>query len=76
MQEHRSNQKTRHNTSSSLQDGHGGGDHGLVEAFIRSLQEEKTEEAKVTARQALESHLLAFTAEEARITGKMVDFFG
>ncbi|HYN87969.1 MAG TPA: Gfo/Idh/MocA family oxidoreductase [Ardenticatenaceae bacterium] len=51
--------------------GHGGGDFGVVRAFLRALRGE--ERAMTTAREALESHLLAFAAEESRLNGRVVD---
>lgn len=44
--------------------GHGGGDHGIMADFVRVLRGEL--EPLTTARVSLESHLLAFAAEEAR----------
>ena len=51
--------------------GHGGGDFGVVRAFLRAVRGER--EALTSAREALESHLLAFAAEEARLQGTVVD---
>ena len=51
--------------------GHGGGDFGVVRAFLRAVRGE--EPALTTAREALESHLLAFAAEQARIEGTVLD---
>ena len=51
--------------------GHGGGDHGLMADFLAALRGEM---APLTgARTSLESHLLAFAAEEARQTRTVVD---
>ncbi|MFP4395535.1 MAG: Gfo/Idh/MocA family protein, partial [Anaerolineales bacterium] len=47
--------------------GHGGGDVGLMAAFVRAVRDPAT--ALTTARSALESHLMAFAADEARRTG-------
>jgi predicted dehydrogenase len=52
-------------------DSHGGGDFGLMRSFVRVLRGE--EAARTTARDSLESHLLAFAAEEARLDGTVVD---
>jgi len=54
------------------QGGHGGGDAGLIEHFIKALDGVQ-DEALTDARSALESHLMAFAAEEARLSGKAVD---
>jgi predicted dehydrogenase len=53
-------------------DAHGGGDAGLVQAFVRSVRRE-AEPGLTGARESLESHLLAFAAEEARSRGTVVD---
>jgi predicted dehydrogenase len=70
---HRTGRITRYDTSIALQSGHSGGDEGLMRAFIHSLQEGKVEAAYTTAQQALESHILAFAAEEARKTGVTIN---
>ncbi len=52
--------------------GHGGGDEGLMAAFVEAL--DKGKQAPLTsARASLESHLMAFAAEMARVTGTIVD---
>jgi len=51
--------------------GHGGGDYGLMQAFVRAVRDPKT--AMTTAREALESHLLAFAADQARLDGTVID---
>lgn len=51
--------------------GHGGGDPGVIEAFLRSVD---TGEPSLTeASSALESHLLAFEADRARLEGRIID---
>ena len=50
--------------------GHGGGDFGLVDSFVRALRGD--EQPLTTARESLESHLLAFAAEESRLNGGAV----
>lgn len=52
--------------------GHGGGDEGLMAAFIRTLHE-RHPEALTSARASLESHLMALAAEEARVEGTVLD---
>jgi predicted dehydrogenase len=56
----------------TVEGGHGGGDHGVLRDFVRAL---RTEDSRVltSAAEALVSHLLAFAAEEARVTHKVVD---
>ena len=51
--------------------GHGGGDIGLIKSFIRSLRLD-SEEPLTSAKSALESHVMAFAAEEARFTNSTV----
>ncbi|MFX1517851.1 MAG: Gfo/Idh/MocA family oxidoreductase [Promethearchaeota archaeon] len=50
--------------------GHGGGDIGLIRSFIKSLRD--SEEPLTTAKSALESHVMAFAAEEARLTNSTI----
>lgn len=51
--------------------GHGGGDTGVVRAFLEAV---RTNGAPPTgAIDSLESHVLAYAAEEARISGKTID---
>lgn len=69
VDEHRSDRRTRYDTSSGHHEGHGGGDFGLVAAFLDSLQGNSGGAAASTARAALESHLMAFAAEQARLQG-------
>lgn len=53
------------------QGGHGGGDARLIEHFIQAL--DGVQDPDLTdARSSLESHLLAFAAEQARTTGSVV----
>lgn len=51
--------------------GHGGGDEGIMRNFVRAVRGEA--EALTTARESLESHLMAFAADEARLNGTIVD---
>jgi predicted dehydrogenase len=52
--------------------GHGGGDEGLMRAFAAALRGHGAD-VRATAREALESHLLAFAAEHSRDTGESVE---
>lgn len=45
--------------------GHGGGDMGLVSSFVRAMRGQP-DDSLTSARASLESHLLAFAAEESR----------
>jgi hypothetical protein len=51
--------------------GHGGGDEGIMADFLRVLRREIA--PLTTARVSLESHLLAFAAEEARLASQVVE---
>jgi len=51
--------------------GHAGADHKLMAGFVRAVGDPAN--ALTTARHSLESHLLAFAAEEARQEGTVVD---
>jgi predicted dehydrogenase len=51
--------------------GHGGGDAGVMRAFVAGVRGD--ERAVLTsAGESLESHLIAFAAEEARVTGAVI----
>jgi predicted dehydrogenase len=50
--------------------GHGGGDEGIMHDFVRVLRGEIA--PLTTARVSLESHLLAFAAEDARLSGQVI----
>jgi predicted dehydrogenase len=50
--------------------GHGGGDEGVMTAFVKALRDPGT--ALTTARESLESHLMAFAAEQARVDDAIV----
>jgi len=52
--------------------GHGGGDVGLISDFITTVESGK-QDAMTSGRISLESHLMAFAAEESRHTGQPVD---
>ena len=51
--------------------GHAGADHKLMAGFVRAVRDPAC--ALTTARESLQSHLLAFAAEEARLQGVVVD---
>ena len=52
---------------------HGGGDFLLIDAFIESLKSKKNKEPLTNARESLESHLMAFAAEESRLKGIVIN---
>jgi predicted dehydrogenase len=51
--------------------GHGGGDEGVIRAFLDGVRQD-TREVLTSGWESLESHLIAFAAEEARVTGSVV----
>jgi hypothetical protein len=51
--------------------GHGGGDAGIMRDFVHALQSEDPR-VLTSARESLVSHLLAFAAEDARLTGRVI----
>lgn len=53
------------------QSGHGGGDFGIVRSFLHAVNG-TPDDSITTARESLESHLLAFAAEESRQKGTVI----
>lgn len=53
-------------------DGHAGGDVGLVSQLHHEMTHGEAEDMKSSLTKSLESHLMAFAAEESRITGKTI----
>ncbi len=56
----------------TVQSGHGGGDYGLVHDFLRAVDAQDPSLLTSTIEASMESHLIAFRAEESRLKGKMV----
>ncbi|MCS7060609.1 MAG: gfo/Idh/MocA family oxidoreductase, partial [Anaerolineae bacterium] len=52
--------------------GHGGGDEGLMRTFVRALRGEPSHHL-TSARASLESHLMAFAAEQSRHSNQTID---
>lgn len=52
--------------------GHGGADKGLVDALYREMTSVPAPEMTTSIQKSVHSHLVAFAAEEARITGKTI----
>lgn len=53
--------------------GHGGGDGGIVGDFIRQLKNGESSDSITSAKNSLQSHLMAFAAEESRLTKQVID---
>ncbi len=51
---------------------HGGGDSLLMEDFIANL-EDNSSDSKTAIERSIESHIMAYAAEESRVTGTVVD---
>ncbi len=52
--------------------GHGGGDSGLMSDFI-SLMKTDGEVSKSSINKSVESHIMAYAAEQSRISGEVID---
>jgi len=72
INEHGSDRCARYDTTAVLSSGHGGGDFSLMEGFVRALRDKDETAALTTAKTSLESHLMAFAAEESRLGGKTI----
>ncbi|WP_219834988.1 Gfo/Idh/MocA family protein [Paenibacillus sp. R14(2021)] len=53
--------------------GHGGGDLRLIEGFVDSLRNSEAAENRTSAKTSVQSHLMAFAAEHARVTHQVVE---
>ncbi|PZM65360.1 Gfo/Idh/MocA family protein [Paenibacillus dendritiformis] len=52
--------------------GHGGGDEGLIRDFIRLVADGGMAQGLTSADISVQSHMMAFAAEQARVTGQVV----
>jgi len=52
--------------------GHGGGDEGLTRAFVGALRGDRAG-VLTSARESVTSHLMAFAADQSRVSGEAVD---
>jgi len=57
-----------------LPGGHNGGDTALMRAFVQQLQTKESGLNLSPAQVSAQTHLLAFAAEESRLTGETIDF--
>lgn len=73
VRDHRSDTTEMIEVHDASGSGHGGGDFGLVASFLRTVRGE-ADESVTSARVSLESHLLAFAAEESRLNSTVIDF--
>lgn len=57
----------------SILGGHGGGDGGIVDAFVHAVATGDASRILSGPDETLESHLTVFAAEKARLTGKVIN---
>lgn len=57
----------------TIQSGHGGGDIGIIKAFHAYINGEYDGKSIPTIAESYYNHMLTFAADEARITGEIVD---
>ncbi|WBB62452.1 Gfo/Idh/MocA family oxidoreductase [Streptomyces sp. WMMC500] len=60
------------NGGSTAAEGHGGGDAGLIDAFVRAHHRGRPELLLTGARESRDTHRVVFAAEHARRTGTVV----
>lgn len=72
IRDHRSGTTEYIEVKDATASGHGGGDFGLIASFLKAMRGEP-DDTLTSARASLESHLLAFAAEEARLNNTIVD---
>ncbi|TFK43375.1 hypothetical protein BDQ12DRAFT_176526 [Crucibulum laeve] len=53
--------------------GHGGGDTGLIRAFVEAVRTGRQEELGTSVEEVLNSHLTVFAAETSRKEGRVID---
>jgi predicted dehydrogenase len=58
---------------SSILGGHGGGDYGLMDRFVRAIAENDPSLILSGADESLETHRMVFAAERARLEKKVID---
>jgi predicted dehydrogenase len=64
--------EVQHIKFKSTSDGHGGGDSGLMKYYTRQLKDDVVE-GLTSAEISLLSHVMAFAAEQSRVTGETID---
>jgi len=52
--------------------GHGGGDYGLVRDFLKLVRDGGKSQGLTSANHSVQSHLMAFAAEQSRVTHQVV----
>ncbi len=64
--------KTVYTPNKSGSQGHGGGDFGVMHDFVRLLQQGDKQRGRTSAAISVQSHLMAFAAEESRLSKKVI----
>ncbi|TDD27881.1 Gfo/Idh/MocA family oxidoreductase, partial [Nonomuraea terrae] len=64
--------ETRPPGDATARGGHGGGDEGLVEAFLTAVSTRDRSSILSSPTESLHSHLMAWAAERSRLTGETV----
>ena len=59
-------------SDNSILSGHGGGDFGIMDSFVSALATGDTNKILSGPDETLESHLMVFSAEKSRLTGRTV----
>ena len=59
-------------SDASIMGGHGGGDYGVMDSFIRAVADNNPDEILSGPDETLESHLMVFAAEKARLENQVV----
>ena len=72
LQEKREIIDTAAGDDGSIRSGHGGGDYGLMDAFIAAVAHNDSSLIHSGAKESLESHLMVFAAEKARLENRVV----
>lgn len=72
LRRHGAPQAERIETSASPLD-HFGGDAGLIEHFVGAVERGRPDQVRASGRVSLDSHLLGFAAEEARLARRVVE---
>lgn len=58
---------------SNASSGHGGGDYGIMEDFVHLVQQDGKKEGRTSALTSVQSHLIAFAAEKARVEKRVIN---
>ncbi|KAG6832938.1 hypothetical protein H0H92_004822 [Tricholoma furcatifolium] len=69
----RTGEKKTHNPVKELGGGHGGGDLGLISAFVEAVRTGNQELLGTDVKEVLRSHMTVFAAETSRREGRVVD---